>query len=150
MALVTVPYDIQIDHDGRKYQVHIPALTVPRCAACNLIVIDSEADTSIENAFRKEAKLLAEEQIRESRKNLRMTQDELAAYLGIAAATLSRWETGAQRQQRFHDGVLRAFFEMKSLREFLGTLHGIPGAAEMQELPVPTRASDGPTVATPA
>jgi putative zinc finger/helix-turn-helix YgiT family protein len=150
MALVTVPYDIQIDHDGRKYQVHIPALTVPQCAECNLIVIDSEADQYIEIAFRQEAKLLTAEQIRDCRKNLHMTQEELAAYLGIAAATLSRWETGAQRQQRFHDGVLRAFFEMKSLREFLGTLHGIPGAADMQELPVATQASDGAAVATTA
>ncbi len=128
MALATVPYDIQIDHDGRKYPIHIAALSLPRCTECGQIAVDDVANEVIESEFRKQARLLSPEEIREGRKSLGMTQEMLAEYLGIAAATLSRWETGVQCQQRFHDGVLRAFFKLEPLRCFLGTLHGVPTA----------------------
>ncbi len=119
VALVTIPYDITIDHDGRKYQIHIPALTVPRCAACGEIAIDDEADRVIEAAFRQEAKLLAGAEIRRLRERLGLTQQELADRLGIAGATLSRWETGAQRQQRAMDVLLRLFFNVPEARAYL-------------------------------
>ncbi len=41
-------------------------------------------------------------------------------YLQIAEATLSRWETGAQIQQRSLDKLLRGFFGIEALRRFLG------------------------------
>ena len=31
LQLATMPYSTTIEHDGRAYQVEIPALTVPRC-----------------------------------------------------------------------------------------------------------------------
>jgi hypothetical protein len=43
----------------------------------------------------------------------------LADLLGVAVFTLSRWETGAQIQQRSLDRFLRAFFKLPELREAL-------------------------------
>jgi len=107
MQLTTVPYVITIEHDGRAYRVEIPALTVPRCGSCQAISIDDEADREISAAFRREARLLTPEEIRQGRENLSMTQKEFANLLGVGEATISRWETGAQIQQRAMDRFLR-------------------------------------------
>src|SRR6266545_1183860 len=99
VALANVPYTTQVDHDGRKYVVSLPALTVPRCNNCGTIVLDEEANRQISEAFRQQAGLLTPEQIRQKRVVLGLTQQELADQLGVAVSTLSRWETGAQIQQ---------------------------------------------------
>jgi putative zinc finger/helix-turn-helix YgiT family protein len=114
-----VPYSVQIDHDGRKYQVSIPNLVVPRCGQCGTIALDEEANRAISAAFRKEANLLTPEQIREHRLALGLTQQALADALGVAVSTLSRWETGAQIQQRSFDRFLRAFFGFPEVRRVL-------------------------------
>jgi len=125
MALASVPYSIQIDHDGRKYQVSIPDLVVPRCGNCGEISIDHEAGKAIDAAFRRKAKLLTPEEIRAKREALGVTQEQFAEWFGVAASTVSRWETGSQVQQHFHDGILRAFFFSFELRMYLAVLHGV-------------------------
>lgn len=107
MQLATVSYSVQVVYDGRKYTVHLPDLTVPQCSNCQAISIDEAAGDQIDLAFRREAGLLTSDQIRENRERLDLTQEELAARLGIAMATLSRWETGSQVQQRAFDRFLR-------------------------------------------
>jgi putative zinc finger/helix-turn-helix YgiT family protein len=108
MELATVPYATAIEHDGRTYRVEIPALRVPQCAHCKAISIDDEADRQISSAFRCEARLLAPEDIRMGREKLGLTQKQFASLLAVAEATVSRWETGAQIQQRAMDRFLRA------------------------------------------
>src|SRR5437867_988539 len=78
MELATVPYATIIEHDGRSYRVEIPALTVPRCAHCRAISIDDAADQQISAAFRREARLLPPEEIRQGREQLGLTQKQLA------------------------------------------------------------------------
>src|SRR5260370_11058903 len=107
MLLATVPYATTIEHDGRAYRVEIPALTVPQCGNCQAISIDDEADQQISAAFRREARLLTPEEIREGREKLGLTQKPFANLLGVGEATGSRWQTGAQIQQRAMDRVLR-------------------------------------------
>ena len=119
MKLTTVPYTVQVDHDGRKYTVTIPDLDVPKCSNCGAISIDAVAEREIDNAFRREAHLLTPEQIFEGRNKLGLSQKQLACCLGIAPETLSRWENGSQVQQRSLDKFLRAFFELPKLREYL-------------------------------
>jgi putative zinc finger/helix-turn-helix YgiT family protein len=114
-----VPYTTQIDYDGRKYTITIPDLVVPRCANCGTISLDDEANRQISAAFRKQAGLLSPEQIRSQRLALGLTQQTLADLLGVAVFTLSRWETGAQIQQRSLDRFLRAFFKLPELRQAL-------------------------------
>jgi len=107
MQLATVPYATTIEHDGRACPVEIPALTVPQCAACQAISLDDEADQQISAAFRRAAGLLAPEEIRQGREKLQLTQKQFANLLGVGEATVSRWETGAQIQQRALDRFLR-------------------------------------------
>src|SRR5229473_4225543 len=107
MHLATVPYAMTIEHDGRAYRVEIPALTVPQCGNCQAISIDDEADQQISAAFRREARLLAPEEIRQGREKLGLTQKQFANLLGVGEATVSRWETGAQIQQRAMDRFVR-------------------------------------------
>ncbi len=110
MKLTTVPYAVTIEHDGRAYRVEIPDLSVPQCAQCGAISIDDEADQQISAAFRRHARLLPPEEIRSGREQLGRTQKEFASLLGVGEATVSRWETGAQIQQRAMDRFLRLCF----------------------------------------
>jgi putative zinc finger/helix-turn-helix YgiT family protein len=107
MHLATMPYATTIEHDGRAYRVEIPALTVPQCGNCQAISIDDDADQQISAAFRRLAGLLAPEEIRQGRDKLGLTQKQFANLLGVGEATVSRWETGAQIQQRAMDRFLR-------------------------------------------
>jgi putative zinc finger/helix-turn-helix YgiT family protein len=134
VALATVPYTIQVDHDGRKYEVTLPDLVVPRCGNCGTIAFDEEADRQISAAFRKQAGLLSPEQIRQHRLALGLTQQELADLLDVGVSTLSRWETGAQVQQRSLDRFLRATFLLPELRRALadGEALQLPEVSEVE------------------
>ena len=126
MAIAVVPYSIRIDHDGKKYDVQIPDLSTPKCDNCGELSIDEQASDQIDKAFRLAANLLTPEEIRGGRLQAGFKQQqEFAQCFGIGVSTLSRWETGAQVQQRFHDGMLRAFFAVADMRMFLKALHGI-------------------------
>lgn len=110
MELATVPYAITIEHDGRSYRVEISDLSVPQCSHCQALSIDDEADRRISAAFRQIARLLTPEEIRAGRERLELTQKQFAQLLGVGEATVSRWETGAQIQQRALDRFLRVCF----------------------------------------
>jgi putative zinc finger/helix-turn-helix YgiT family protein len=129
MRLATVSYATTIEHDGRAYRVEIPALTVPQCGTCQALSIDDEADQRISAAFRQVARLLTLEEIRQSREKLRPTQKQFANLLGVGEATVSRWETGAQIQQRAMDRFLRVCFNSPAAvrlleRDFEATARG--------------------------
>lgn len=113
------PYALDMEHDGRSYSVTIEELRAPRCGRCGEIVLDDCANRQISEAFRKQLGLLTPEQIRQHRGQLGKTQRELATALGVAEATLSRWETGAQIQQRAMDRLLRLYFALASVRAAL-------------------------------
>ena len=119
MRLATIRHASTIEHDGRTYHVEIPALTVPRCGDCQAISIDDEADRQISSAFRREDRLLAPEDIRQGREKLGQTQKQFANLLGVGEATVSRWETGAQIQQRAMDQFLRVCLASPAVVELL-------------------------------
>ncbi len=58
-------------------------------------------------------------------------QQEFAECLGVAGPTVCRWETGAQIQQRFHNDVMRAFFDVPQFRDYLARLHGVRSAGSV-------------------
>jgi putative transcriptional regulator len=119
MRLATVPFTTTIEHDGRAYRVDIPDLTVPQCARCQAISIDDEADRQITAAFRRQARLLSPEEIRQGREKLGMTQKEFANLLGVGESTFSRWENGVQIQQRAMDRFLRVCLASPAAVELL-------------------------------
>src|ERR1017187_7522506 len=95
--LVTLETDVE--HDARTYHVKLDGLKAPRCKRCGLVHPDSAANRQITLEFLRQAKLLMPDEIRRNRESLHLTQKQLACLLGIAEATVSRWETGAQIQQ---------------------------------------------------
>jgi len=114
-------YTTEIVHDGRPYQVSVPALCTFRCQNpdCRAILLDTDANRRITQAFRREANLLEPEEIRRRRVALGLKQEDLAKRLEVGQATLSRWETGAQIQQRSLDKLLRLYFDLPEVRQAL-------------------------------
>jgi putative zinc finger/helix-turn-helix YgiT family protein len=110
---------MEMDHDGRKYEVSVADFRVLQCSECGDIQFDDAADERLSEALRAKIGLLAPEQIRQRREALKLTQKELAALMRLAESTLSRWETGAQIQQRSMDAFLRCFFEIEQVRTYL-------------------------------
>jgi putative zinc finger/helix-turn-helix YgiT family protein len=117
----TVPsYPVEMEHDGRKYSFSVPNLDVLQCQNCREIILDDSANDRIFDALRVSAGLLTPAEIRQNRDALGYTQQQLADYLRISMFTLSRWETGAQIQQRAMDALLRVFFQSNEARRILG------------------------------
>jgi putative zinc finger/helix-turn-helix YgiT family protein len=113
-------YPVELEHDGRKYAFSVPNLHVLQCQNCGAIVLNDSANERIEDALRAAIGLLSPSEIRQRREALGLNQQQLADYLRISMYTLSRWETGAQIQQRAMDWFLRTFFEVAEARRFLG------------------------------
>jgi putative zinc finger/helix-turn-helix YgiT family protein len=111
----------ELEHDGRKYQVELTDFQVAKCQHCGAMVFDDAANRRLSDGLRSAAGLLQPGEIRASREALGLTQKSLANLLQIAESTLSRWETGAQIQQRCMDRMLRGFFGVKEFRDFLGS-----------------------------
>ncbi len=110
----------EMEHDGRKYSVSLKNFRVHQCQNCRELVLDDSADGALSDALRKAAGLLSPAEIRQGRESLGYTQQQLADYLRISMYTLSRWETGAQIQQRALDAFLRLFFQSAEARSMLG------------------------------
>jgi putative zinc finger/helix-turn-helix YgiT family protein len=113
-------YTAELAHDGRTYRVTVSQLSVARCERCGAIILDDAANRRLSEALRSVVGLLQPQEVRAAREGLGLTQKELANYLQVAEATLSRWETGAQIQQRSMDRLLRGFFCVPGFRRFLG------------------------------
>jgi putative zinc finger/helix-turn-helix YgiT family protein len=116
---VTVAYAVDMEYDGRTYPVEVPDLVAPQCSQCRAIVVDDAANRQLSAALRETLGILTPQQIRTNREALGLTQKQLANCLGVADATISRWETGAQIQQRAMDRLLRLFFGFSSVRTAL-------------------------------
>jgi putative zinc finger/helix-turn-helix YgiT family protein len=116
---IVVDYTTEMEHDGRSYPVTVPGLAILKCQKCQAQVLTDDAYSRLTDAFRRQVGLLSPAEVRQKRKDLGLSQQELADYLQVAMATVSRWETGSQIQQRSLDCFLRAFFELRELREFL-------------------------------
>jgi len=80
-------------------------------------LVDREAGEKVNDALRTAAGLLQPLEIRQRREALGINQKALAAHLGIVPTTLSRWEPGAQIQQRGFDKLLRLYFALRRQEE---------------------------------
>lgn len=116
---VTVHHTSQIKHDDRLYSVEILQLRVPQCEACGEMIFDNNADSQIADALREQLALLPPGQIRQNRKQLALSQRELAEHLGVAVETISRWENGVLIQSRAMDRYLRVYFGVPAARTAL-------------------------------
>jgi putative zinc finger/helix-turn-helix YgiT family protein len=115
-------YATELEHDGRKYAISVADFPVLKCRHCGEVYLDEAADEKLSEALRTAAGLLSPVEIRKERERFGLTQKQLAGLLRISEFTLSRWETGAQIQQRSMDAFLRIFFQSGEARRLLGTL----------------------------
>jgi hypothetical protein len=114
-----VARDIQKNHDGRVYDLHIADLPAVQCSACGEVYFSSESDERISAALREHLGLLTPEQLRTNLAALHLTQKEAADRIGVAPETMSRWLSGAMIQSRAMDNLLRGFFGCSELRGHL-------------------------------
>jgi putative zinc finger/helix-turn-helix YgiT family protein len=137
----TIPYAAEVKHDGRLHHVEIPKLTIPKCRACGELVFNHSADDQILHALRLHLRLLTPEQIKAGRKALGLKSKELAKRLGVADATVSRWEQKRLIQSRAMDNLLRVFFAVQQVRDALRGEEQDPGlgvtAVPAADPPVP-------------
>lgn len=115
----TMPYAIDVKHDGQLYDLDIPELSIPKCSACGELVFSNSVDDRIIQALRERVGLLAPEQIRRGRETLGLKSKELAEKLGVAPETISRWESGGLIQSRAMDNFLRVYFAVPEARAVL-------------------------------
>jgi putative zinc finger/helix-turn-helix YgiT family protein len=128
-------YATSMEHDGRTDEVHVTNLDVVRCRSCGFVALPNPALRRLSDRLREVVGVMSPEEIRARREGLGLTQKEMAHYLQVAEGTLSRWEAGAQIQQRCMDKLLRGFFEVEEFRRLLG----VPSPHETHEIPtVPT------------
>ena len=115
----TLTYSTEVPYDGRTYTVEVAAFLVPQCQNCGAMVLDDQANDQITAALRLQLGLLTCEQIRRNRDALGLKQRDFAAILGVGESTVSRWETGAQIQQKSLDKLMRLYFAIPEVREAL-------------------------------
>ncbi len=129
VEIAPIPYSVTIEHDGRSYEIHLPALTVPRCANCGAFTIDNHADRDIDLAFRKAAGLLAAHEITAARERLGLSPHDFATLLGVPDTTVALIESGAKVQPRLLDSLIRGVLDVPEFRAYLSSLHGLTPTA---------------------
>ncbi len=112
---VTVDYSVEMEHDGRAYSLRIPDFVLLECASCHTRLLTDEGHKLITEALREQAGLMTPEEIKDQRRRMDLTQEDLARHLKVAKETVSRWETGGQIQQRAMDVLLRVFFGLNNV-----------------------------------
>jgi putative zinc finger/helix-turn-helix YgiT family protein len=113
---VRTNYSLAVEHDGRAYEVTVHDVELPTCSQCGEVIVTHDVSARVSAELRRVAGLLQPEEIRQKREELGLTQKQLASAVRIAESTLSRWETGAQIQQRAMDLLLRLFFDSGEVR----------------------------------
>ena len=115
-SVVLETYETTLEHDGQPYDLVVHNLPVSRCSQCGETSPGEEAEARLSDALRAAAQVLTPAEIRQYRKGLGLKQTELAELLRLSPSTISRWESGAQIQQRSMDVLLRGFFEVREFR----------------------------------
>lgn len=84
-----------------------------KCQECGAEVgtVKQTADTqrAISDAYRKAKGLLTGEEIREKRKQLGLTQQELAKRMNVGIASIKRWESGLIQSKAMNSALMGAF-----------------------------------------
>ena len=112
----TIAYEAEIKHDGLLHEFDIPKLQVNQCRACNEIFFASATDEQISQALRDHLSLLSPQEIRKRLDALGLKQKEFGQQIRVAAATISRWLSGAYIQSGSSDASMRMFFELEEAK----------------------------------
>lgn len=114
-----IDLSMDVRYEGHLHAITLSGLEVPVCSSCHERVFTSETDDAIRIGMRQRLRLLTPEQIQAAIQKLGLKQKDLAARLGVAEETISRWITGSMLQTRAMDNLLRAYFALPQLRAAL-------------------------------
>ncbi|HEX7379900.1 MAG TPA: type II TA system antitoxin MqsA family protein [Pirellulales bacterium] len=114
-----IDFSIEVRYEGRLHEIALHGLAAAVCSSCQERVFTSETDDAIRVATRAQLRLLTPEQIETAIRELGLKQKDLAARLGVAEETISRWANGSLLQTRAMDNLLRAYFALPQLRAAL-------------------------------
>jgi putative zinc finger/helix-turn-helix YgiT family protein len=93
-----------------------------KCQDCGFQTVDSsqsaELTRLVSDAYRVSHGLLTGEEIKARRKQLGMSQEEFADYLGVGGASIKRWESG-KIQEKAMDELLRLKTDPEAARRNL-------------------------------
>jgi putative zinc finger/helix-turn-helix YgiT family protein len=124
----TLDYTAEMEHDGRAYTVTVNNLDLFVCDKCQARVLPDASYSRLEDELRRQAGLLMPAEIAERREQLGLSQQDFACLLGVAPATVSRWEAGAQIQPRVLNDFMQAFFDLPELQKYLRRRRGMASA----------------------
>jgi putative zinc finger/helix-turn-helix YgiT family protein len=125
MVLATISYATRYDHDGRKYDVQVSGLSIPKCNNCGELSFDRDADLQLEAEYRKQLGILYPDEIRSNRERLGLSQQQLADLISASIHEVERWESGGQIQRRAQDKLLRLVFFTPAARAALERNFGL-------------------------
>jgi len=104
-------YETEVTYNGKLYTVKLPEFRVPQCDSCSELVFGNDAGEQINVALRQQLELLQPEEIEQNLCDRSMSQKDLAAAIGVAEATVSRWKTGTVIQSKASDLAMREYFK---------------------------------------
>ena len=116
-----VDYSTTMHYERQAYTVKVDGLKTPKCAKCGRVAPGSEAMEILDDVFLRQLNLLSPEQVQQHRLNANLTQQELAAALGVEEFIVKNLESGLQMQSRIMDNLMRLFFGLAQVREILTT-----------------------------
>lgn len=123
VALVTIPYDTLIFHDGKHYDIHVPDLMTPKCANCGQLYFDQESSEQVNRALRAKVGLMQPDEIRQTRETLNLEPQAIAEMLCIPISIYASWEEGGFLPLRSQDRLLRLVLERPEVRQQLREMH---------------------------
>jgi putative zinc finger/helix-turn-helix YgiT family protein len=107
--------------NGEKVVIEgVSHLACPSCGEVVLRYADSKAlQAQAIEAYRRSHRLLGAADIRDLRRQLGLTQQQLAALLKLGLNTVSRWESGRNVQNEAMDVLLRLLRDVPGNLEYL-------------------------------
>lgn len=121
-----IDYHTIVKLDRTKYRVHVPELTAYECSNCGEQLFGDKADEQIDDALRDAAGLLRSAEILRRRKELGLTQKQLADLIGSSPEAVCRWERGLIVQGRMANRSMMIVFQSPEARRLAGDLNRNP------------------------
>jgi putative zinc finger/helix-turn-helix YgiT family protein len=91
-----------------RKELRIGNISWEECDACGEKIFDDDAMKKICDARYEAVGLLTPSELKEIRKKLGYTQEQMAAFLGIGNKTYCRWENGTSIQTKSMDTLIRS------------------------------------------
>ena len=108
---ITSDYVTYVKDGSDKIKVIVKNLKHEKCPVCNEEYLDSKALDRVQEEKYRALNLLTPDQLKTLRKNLNLTQTDMAGLLGVGEKSYFRWENGLSIQSRSIDKYIKLVYE---------------------------------------